>query len=51
MANCRDCNNYNECRKMKKIRIEIYNDGWLKQPKLCNYVEHLCKEYKPREKE
>ena len=48
MATCRDCDNHDECSKMKKIRIEIYDNGFLCYPKLCDYVEHICRWYKPK---
>ena len=42
---CRECKNYKECNEEKNIKIEIYDDGWLDEPHLCNYVEKICRRF------
>ena len=47
MATCRDCKNYQKCNIRKKIKIEVV----IGEPvtKLCNYVEQICHNFKPKE--
>ena len=47
---CKDCEKHEECNKNKTIKFEIYNskDGWHNKLHYCNYVECICKEYKPK---
>lgn len=42
---CRECKNYQICNKQKKIKFEIYNDGWLDEAHLCTYVEIICRRF------
>ncbi|MBR3767547.1 MAG: hypothetical protein IKL10_04820 [Clostridia bacterium] len=46
MATCRECKNYDECNKNKKIKIEVVPGEPV--AKLCNYVEQICRRYTPQ---
>ena len=44
---CKDCKNYQKCNEGKGIKIEVV----IGEPiaKLCNYVEQICRNFKPKE--
>ena len=46
---CQDCKNFKECDSQKKIKFEIYDDGWLDEPHLCPYVESICRKFERKE--
>jgi hypothetical protein len=42
---CQECKNYEKCNKLKKIKFEIFNDGWIEELHLCTYVESICRRF------
>lgn len=46
MATCRECKNYQKCNENKKIKIEVVIGEPVAKP--CNYVEQICRDFKPQ---
>lgn len=42
---CQQCTNYEECKDNNKLKFEIYDDGWVDEPRLCNYVQTICRRF------
>ena len=48
MSTCKDCIHEDICRENKKLKIEIYDGGWLDKPRYCDFVEQICPNFKPQ---